>query len=75
MTEEEQIEQRINRSFKAVGRKLSPTYNPGIKPQRNKIEEINFQSAESLKRIQARYGRPNSVPLRVTVDSHLRTHT
>ena len=45
-------------------------------PQKtNKLQDINQRSAESLARIQARYGRPNSVPLRVTVDSHLRAHT
>jgi len=55
MTQLSDIDRRINN----VGRSLSPILNLGVIAKRNRKIELDRLSADSLKRIQARYSKPN----------------
>lgn len=66
---------KLSNGFTSMGREFTPTVRLGVKAKENRIKDFNQRSAESLAIINQKYGKPSPTPIKLVVDSQLRTHT
>ena len=64
-----------DRRIKAVGRVISPVYNPGAKKVQNTKAVFDEASRTSLEYINAKYCKTTNRKVVITVDSNLNTNT